>query len=193
MFYGVTVTNPKQPDFSARIVLPESGSPHVTLQRQGRNDLVFERQACSVWDVSIEPTNYFHNEVQNLRGHAHFDCTQDVVHVRGNVAALIIFLIGPSVARLLSSALTRSARNANLEYANVIGMISLYFLSLITIVIILAQLGVQTAVLTVILAVVLTSTGLATALALGFGCRAVISNILAGAFVRDHFPFPWDG
>ena len=104
------------------------------------------------------------------------------------IAALIIFLIGLSVARLLSSALTRSARNANLEYANAIGMISRYFLSLITIVITLAQLGVETAILTVILAVVLTSAGLATALALGFGSRAVISNILAGAFVRDHFP-----
>ena len=103
------------------------------------------------------------------------------------IAALVIFLVGLSVARLLSNALARSARNANLEYANALGMISRYFLSLITIVITLAQLGVQTAILTVILAVVLTSAGLATALALGFGSRAVVANILAGAFVRDHF------
>jgi small-conductance mechanosensitive channel len=48
-------------------------------------------------------------------------------------------------------------------------------------------LGVQTAILTVILAVILLSLGLATALALGFGSRAVVANILAGAFVRDHF------
>ena len=66
-------------------------------------------------------------------------------------------------------------------------MIGRYFLSLITIIIALAQLGVQTAILTVILAVILVSAGLATALALGFGSRAVVANILAGTFVRDHF------
>jgi hypothetical protein len=67
MFYGVTVTDPKQPNLNVRIVLPESGNPHVALQSQGRNDLVFERQFCSVWDVSIEQTNSFYNQIQNLR------------------------------------------------------------------------------------------------------------------------------
>jgi hypothetical protein len=85
MFYGVIVTDPKQPGLNARIVLPETGSPHVTLQRQGKNDLVFERQSCSVWDVSIEQANSFYNQVQNLRGHAHFECTQNAVHVMGHV------------------------------------------------------------------------------------------------------------
>ena len=103
------------------------------------------------------------------------------------IAAAVIFLVGFSVARFLSSSLTRSARKANIEYAGALGVISRYFLSLITIVITLAQLGVQTAILTVILAVILISAGLAVALALGFGSRAVVANILAGAFVRDHF------
>ncbi len=85
MFYGVIVTDPGHPELSARIVLPESGAPHVTLQKRGKEDLVFERQSCSVWDVSIEQTNSFYNQVQNLRGHAHFDCTKDAVHVRGDV------------------------------------------------------------------------------------------------------------
>ncbi len=103
------------------------------------------------------------------------------------IAALLIFLVGLSVARFLSGAVTRSARSASLEYAGALGMISRYFLSLITIIIALAQLGVQTAILTIILAVILVSAGLATALALGFGSRAVVANILAGTFVRDHF------
>jgi small-conductance mechanosensitive channel len=103
------------------------------------------------------------------------------------IAAGVIFLVGLSLARFLSNSLTRSARRANLEYAGTLGLIGRYFLSLITIIIALAQLGVQTAILTVILAVILVSAGLATALALGFGSRAVVANILAGTFVRDHF------
>ncbi|WP_263358552.1 hypothetical protein [Acidicapsa ligni] len=85
MFYGVIVTDPGQPELSARIVLPESGDPHVALQRRGKQDLVFKRQSCSVWDVSIEQTNSFYNQVQNLQGHAYFDCTKDAVHVTGHV------------------------------------------------------------------------------------------------------------
>lgn len=104
------------------------------------------------------------------------------------IAAAVILLVGLSVARILSTALVRAARSASLEYANALGLISRYFLSLIVIVITLAQLGVQTAILTIIFAVILISAGVATAMALGLGSRAVVANLLAGAFVREHFP-----
>jgi small-conductance mechanosensitive channel len=104
------------------------------------------------------------------------------------IAAAVILLVGLSVARILSTALVRAARGANLEYAGALGLISRYFLSLIVIVITLAQLGVQTAILTIIFAVVLISAGVASAMALGLGSRAVVANLLAGAFVREHFP-----
>lgn len=103
------------------------------------------------------------------------------------IAAAVILLVGLSAARFLSNSLVRTARKAGLEYAGALGVISRYFLSLIILVITLAQLGVQTAILIVILAVILISAGLATALALGYGSRAVVANILAGAFVREHF------
>lgn len=104
------------------------------------------------------------------------------------IAAAVILLVGLSVARVLSTALVRAARGANLEYAGALGLVSRYFLSLIVIVITLAQLGVQTAILTIIFAVILVSAGVATAMALGLGSRAVVANLLAGAFVREHFP-----
>lgn len=104
------------------------------------------------------------------------------------IAAVVILLVGLSIARILSTALVRTARGANLEYAGALGLISRYFLSLIVIVITLAQLGVQTAILTIIFAVVLVSAGVASAIALGLGSRAVVANLLAGAFVREHFP-----
>ena len=61
------------------------------------------------------------------------------------------------------------------------------FILLIVVIIVLAQLGVQTAILTVIFAVILLSVGIASALAFGTGSKAVTENILAGAFIRDNF------
>ncbi len=52
----------------------------------------------------------------------------------------------------------------------------------------LAQLGVQMTILTIIFAVLLLSIAIASALALGTGSKAVVANIVAGAFIRDHFP-----
>ena len=104
------------------------------------------------------------------------------------LAAAVIFILGLSFARLISASITRSAKAAGLEYAGALGAVARYFLALIIIIITLAQLGVQTAILTVIFAVILLSIGIASALAFGTGSKAVVGNILAGAFIRDHFP-----
>ena len=104
------------------------------------------------------------------------------------LAAAAILLLGLSFARLISASVTRTARAADLEYAGALGALARYFLSLIVIILTLAQLGVQTAILTVIFAVILLSVGIATALAFGAGSKAAVANILAGAFIRDHFP-----
>ncbi len=104
------------------------------------------------------------------------------------LAAALILLLGWSFARLLGNMVTRNAQAANLEYANALGMTARYFISLIVLIVALAQLGVQTAILTIVFAVILISLGIAGALALGIGSRAVVANILAGALVRDHFP-----
>lgn len=50
----------------------------------------------------------------------------------------------------------------------------------------LAQIGVRTDILTNVVTVLIISLGLALALALGLGSCAVVANILAGAFVREH-------
>lgn len=104
------------------------------------------------------------------------------------LAAGAILILGLSLSRLISASVTRTAKAANLEYAGALGALARYFLSLIVIIITLAQLGVQTAILTVIFAVILLSIGVASALAFGNGSKSVVANILAGAFIRDHFP-----
>ena len=104
------------------------------------------------------------------------------------LAAALILVLGLSFARMFAASVTRTAKAANLEYAAALGAIVRYFIALIAVIITLAQLGVQTAILTVIFAVILLSVGAASALAFGTGSKAVVANILAGAFIRDHFP-----
>lgn len=104
------------------------------------------------------------------------------------LAAALILILGLSFARLISGSVTRTGKAAGLEYSGALGALARYFLSLIVIIITLAQLGVQTAILTVIFAVILLSIGIASALAFGSGSKAAVANILAGAFIRDHFP-----
>ena len=104
------------------------------------------------------------------------------------LAAAVILILGLSFAKIISASITRTAKAAGLEYAGALGVLARYFLALIVIIITLAQLGVQTAILTIIFAVILLSIGIASALALGTGSKAVVANILAGAFIRDHFP-----
>lgn len=104
------------------------------------------------------------------------------------IAAILIFLIGMAIAKVLGGSVAASAQGAGLEYAPAVGMFVRYFLSLIVIILSLAQLGVQTSILTNIFTVLIISLGLALALALGLGSRSVVANILAGAFSREHFP-----
>ncbi|MFN0088154.1 MAG: mechanosensitive ion channel family protein [Blastocatellia bacterium] len=111
-----------------------------------------------------------------------------VAYLPNLIGAALIFLIGLAVARLLAGSAAAAAKNAGLEYASALGMFTRYFLALIVVILSLAQLGVRTDILTNVFTVLIISLGLAMALALGLGSRAVVSNILAGAFIREHFP-----
>ncbi len=109
-----------------------------------------------------------------------------VAYTPNVVGAALIVLVGLALARLFASSVGNSARNAGLEYAAGVSAFVKYFLSLIVIIAALAQVGVRTDILTNIVTVLIVSLGLALALALGLGSRAVVANILAGAFVREH-------
>lgn len=104
------------------------------------------------------------------------------------VVALLIVVLGLAIARALGGSVAASVRNAGLEYGQAMGALARYFITIVAGILALAQLGVQTAILTNIFTVLIVSLGLALALALGLGSRPVVSNILAGAFAREHFP-----
>ena len=104
------------------------------------------------------------------------------------VAALLIVIIGMTAARFLGASVTGSARSAGLEYAPHVGTFVKYFITLLVLILSLAQIGIDTNILTILFGVIVGASGLAIALALGLGSRSVVSNILAGAFAREHFP-----
>ena len=114
--------------------------------------------------------------------------TKFVLYLPSLIASIVILVGGLAISRAIASSAAGSAHKAGLEYSPAVGHVIRYFLSLIVIILTLAQLGVQTGILTVIFSVLMISAGLALALALGLGSRAVVANLLAGAFVRDHFP-----
>lgn len=112
---------------------------------------------------------------------------QFLTYLPNLVAAGLIFIIGLAVAKIIAGSVAASAKGAGLEYAGAIGLFMRYFLNLVVLILGLSQLGVQTNILTIIFTVLIVSLGLALALALGLGSKSVVSNILAGAFAREHF------
>ncbi len=111
-----------------------------------------------------------------------------LAYIPNIIAAILIFIIGLTVARILAGSIAASAKGAGLEYASAIGIFVKYFITLVVLILGLAQIGIETNILTIVFAVLIVSFGLAVALSLGLGSRAVVSNILAGAFAREHFP-----
>lgn len=85
MFYGVTIQDSSHPRTYARIILPEDGSSHITIVQQGREDLVFPRQSCPTWDVTVELNHIVANAIRGLQGHATFECSTQSASIKGQV------------------------------------------------------------------------------------------------------------
>jgi hypothetical protein len=85
-FYGVSLSDRINPTLAARIVQPESGVEHVTVQMPNSDEEVsFGRQQCSVWDVDIHYDGTLANSIRELAGHARFECSQGDAHIVGNL------------------------------------------------------------------------------------------------------------
>ena len=85
MFYGVTIEDASQPGTFARIVLPEDGSSHITIAQQGREELVFPKKSCPLWDVAVEPNHVIANGVRGLHGHAISQCSTQSASIKGQI------------------------------------------------------------------------------------------------------------
>lgn len=99
--------------------------------------------------------------------------------------AALILLAGVLLAQLLSGLVRGAAEGVGLDYANGLARMAQGLVIIISISVAIGQLEVKTELLNYVIAIVLITFGLAVALAFGLGSRELVSQILAGIYVRE--------
>ncbi|MEZ3137051.1 mechanosensitive ion channel domain-containing protein [Stutzerimonas kunmingensis] len=99
--------------------------------------------------------------------------------------AALILLAGVLSAQLLSGLVRGAAESVGLDYANGLARMAQGLVIIISISVAIGQLEVKTELLNYVIAIVLITVGLAVALAFGLGSRELVSQILAGIYVRE--------
>jgi small-conductance mechanosensitive channel len=97
----------------------------------------------------------------------------------------LILLVGVLLAQLVNGLVRGAAESVGLDYASGLGRIAQGLVIIVIISVAIGQLEVKTELLNYVIAIALTSVGLAVALALGLGSRDLVSQILAGIYVRE--------
>ncbi len=101
------------------------------------------------------------------------------------LGAALILLAGVLLAQLLSGLVRGAAESVGLDYANGLARMAQGLVIIISISVAIGQLEVKTELLNYVIAIVLITVGLAVALAFGLGSRELVSQILAGIYVRE--------
>lgn len=97
----------------------------------------------------------------------------------------IILLVGVLLGQLVSGMVRGAAEGVGIDYAGGLARIAQGLIIIISISVAIGQLEVKTELLNYVIAIGLISVGLAGALALGLGSRELVSQILAGIYVRE--------
>jgi small-conductance mechanosensitive channel len=101
--------------------------------------------------------------------------------------ALVILWVGAVAASLLRQVVEASLSGLQVARAGVIGRVAYWVVLGLAILMAADQLGVETGVLQTALFVVLLIAGVAVAVAVGLGGRALAGNVIAGRYVDDRF------
>ncbi len=99
--------------------------------------------------------------------------------------AALILLAGLLLSHLANGVVRGAAESVGVDYASGLGRFVQGLLVIITVSLAIGQLQIETALLNTVIAIVLVSFGAAAALALGLGSRHLVSEILAGVYVRE--------
>ena len=99
--------------------------------------------------------------------------------------AAIILLVGVLLGQLVSGLVRGAAEGVGIDYAGGLARIAQGLIIVISISVAIGQLEVKTELLNYVIAIALISVGMAAALALGLGSRELVSQILAGIYVRE--------
>ena len=103
------------------------------------------------------------------------------------VAAMVIFLLGAFIARIVGDAITAVTLQSDIPSGRVLGQAVRYSLLLVVVVLALDELGVQTTILTTIIIITVAAVVFGLALAFGLGNRQLAYGIMAGFHAREEF------
>ncbi len=108
-------------------------------------------------------------------------------YVPNMVAAILILLIGSALGRFAGTAIARSAQDSGLDFAPTLGRMLSAAVIFVAVIMAMAQLRLDTDIVRLVTALSLAGAALAFGLCFGLGSRTLVSNILAGLYVKRLF------
>jgi small-conductance mechanosensitive channel len=108
-----------------------------------------------------------------------------VLYLPKLVGAVVIALIGLFIARAGKTQVEASFENMGVEYGDAAGRVLQMLVLFITFSLVVGQLQLETELLNTIFTVLIASMGIALALALGLGTKAIANSIVSGIYARE--------
>lgn len=108
-------------------------------------------------------------------------------YVPNIVAAILILLVGSALGRFAGAAVARSAEGSGLEFAPALGRVLAAVVLFVAVIMAMAQLRIDTDIVRLVTALSMAGAALAFGLCFGLGSRTLVSNILAGLYVKRLF------
>ncbi|WP_158969155.1 mechanosensitive ion channel domain-containing protein [Paraglaciecola sp. L3A3] len=108
-----------------------------------------------------------------------------VLYLPHLVGAVVIALIGLFVARAAKTQVEASCESMGIEYGDAVGRVLQMLVLFITFSLVIGQLQLETELLNTVFTVLIASMGIALALALGLGTKAIANSIVSGIYARE--------
>ncbi len=108
-------------------------------------------------------------------------------YVPNIVAALLILLVGSALGRFAGTAIARSAEGSGLEFGPSLGRAVSGVVLFVAVIMAITQLRIDTDIVRLVAGLSIAGAALAFGLSFGLGSRSVVSNILAGFYVKRLF------
>lgn len=166
-------------------------------------DLFVERIGISAWLEKIELTVIPSRLVANLLGAfvfflfllAAFDTLglhklsamidTLTLYLPKLLAALAVLMLGFFAGQVIFNGVKVAAKNSGLDYGRSVAEVCRGIVIVITLSLAITQLDVDVTLLNTIISVVIASVGLAAAISLGIGTKAMSNQIISGVYLRD--------
>lgn len=131
---------------------------------------------------------FFLSAASQLELHAIVSTLQNFVAFIPNlVAVVLIGVFGAVFGRFVGGLVRGSAREAGIEFADILGKLVTNIILVMVVVMAFSQLEIKSDILEVAFGVLLGAFGLGIAIMLGLGSKDVARNIIAGIYVRRQF------